>query len=79
MACSHLCSNSSGTLLLICNGANNIDVFERNDLLQFKFKTQIDIKGKGFVSSLFVNNAFLIGCRDGALLEICASKLEVIR
>lgn len=94
----HITTNPSGTVVLVNNPKNNIDVFEINpkffknnrlmevynslDIHKYQFKETIDIRGKGFVSSYFhSNNSFLIGCRDGCLLEInyVNSKLEIYR
>jgi hypothetical protein len=63
--------------LFVNNQQDNIDIFVKDKDHGYKRQSFIDIAHKGMVSSVYLDDCFVIGCRDGTLLEICGKKLVI--
>ena len=62
---------------MVNNSSNNIDVYKTvNSFKKQKLFAQIDIQGKCMISSVCKAKKFVIGCKEGSVIEIDLDTLE---
>lgn len=70
--------------ILVNNSSNNIDVYsmpKSGNLNKFEHKihTVLDIQGKSMISSVCLKKKFVVGCKDGSVIEFDSETLKMTK